>query len=1303
MRKASILLFVIFFTVLLCLSLPPRASTEIERRSQPSVLPTQEAPAIKSPAAKRSGTKKLKEPLRIGGASAHGEHKLLADAAGFSAAFPTLNPAPQTGVSACNQFNVCAARFDDVATGVDIRNRYAQIKFAGTGDAGIFTKVNSTGSPARSLPNSIVTGNANEPLTVTFPNPVSAVSFFILAIDDPGIIARIETFDGGTLTGRFDVLGNTTHTPQLIDFGARRITQMRVVSITDRFGFTYDDFEFSLILPTAPRNLRAPSVTGHQVSLAWDAGSDTTTYQVKRGPRNTGPFTVIGTTSGTTFVDNGVSPGETHFYVVTPFNLGGQGSDSNVLPILTPLAAPTLLAATTFPDDPSHFLEVRLEWNAPERVDRFNIKRSRVSGRDYVTFAHLSDPITQIGPGPVGSTVKLDEPDTNYFYVVSAVKSGVESPNSNEIPAQVLQTCGYKTFTPRPSPRAVTHFDWAMRTEVSDKDGLVIRDLALNGRYLTNMMSVPYVNVFVKQPDGFLRTLRVELTPDNSNPTPHDPSRVRARLIAYNPNYTDTDSNGRILSGVMASYIVDHLFPGSVSCLKITQKYLFGFREEGGCELSSTLPCARFYPKVEYDFDGKGRETLMSIVIPQRLHHRIEDQPASTVGLFRDCDALPLFSFSDPRPFPCLNVASPLESQVFEKVEHPVREERQDLVVSGGRDQRAWDNVHQTNKNLVGGPFPADLNLSERVEHGQLGGCPECFHSHWRWGAESSTLAETLRAYFFRRYSVGPPSFGGGNLIGFGGNNTNQDLKIAVVRFNPNPDEIHPPDYERLVNGENMWKQETSVQLSPSPGTIIVKTTKQDTVLWYTTTGRNTKGTTFEYGAFANWNRSLIASDVQPGQAAGASGGASSSASVEDGPKSLTYEFGYREGTTTSTPFDPNIVGPLPQGYAHFNNVGYEIKTEAVGSGNLVVTFTVPSVTSQAAFNNLRILQAEHDPFNPKGAIWADHTILAPDPQAPDFATRTIRVRTSHLGLFVIASLTNQPVNPKTANIAVSAEDSPDPIVAGNDLTYTLNVSNLGPDAATQVGLVNNLSPDVSFVSVSPVNVDCKFDQGSVYCNLGALGVGATKTISIVVKPLEKSRNRFPDTGQEIGFSAYAASVKETDSNLDNNTARATTKVFPDPNAAPTVRITAPADGAILTGPTNIIVTAEASDSDGAVSQVVFYGDGAVIGSGELVSAGQYRFNWNNVGFGTHSLWAVAVDNGGRRAVSDTVNLLVNGPASVNITSPASGSFLLPNSTVNITATASHPSGTISKVQFFANENLIGEATASSGNQYSLT
>jgi cellulose 1,4-beta-cellobiosidase len=92
------------------------------------------------------------------------------------------------------------------------------------------------------------------------------------------------------------------------------------------------------------------------------------------------------------------------------------------------------------------------------------------------------------------------------------------------------------------------------------------------------------------------------------------------------------------------------------------------------------------------------------------------------------------------------------------------------------------------------------------------------------------------------------------------------------------------------------------------------------------------------------------------------------------------------------------------------------------------------------------------------------------------------------------------------------------------------------------------------------------------------------------------------------------------------------------PNLPPSVTITSPAEGATFDANANITITADASDSDGTISQVDFYAGNTVIGSRTVAP---YTITWNDVPAGNYALTAAATDNLGATSTSAVVNITV--------------------------------------------------------------
>ena len=129
--------------------------------------------------------------------------------------------------------------------------------------------------------------------------------------------------------------------------------------------------------------------------------------------------------------------------------------------------------------------------------------------------------------------------------------------------------------------------------------------------------------------------------------------------------------------------------------------------------------------------------------------------------------------------------------------------------------------------------------------------------------------------------------------------------------------------------------------------------------------------------------------------------------------------------------------------------------------------------------------------------------------------------------------------------------------------------------------------------------------------------------------------------------------------------------------AQPTVSITAPAAGALLTS--TVTLSAQA-DSPAGIAGVQFRLDGADLGG--RVNAAPYALSWNTAQFlgNAHLLTAVAWDASGSSATSAAVPVTVdNTPPAVVIMNPAAGASV--SSTVMVSANATDNVG-VAAVQF---------------------
>jgi uncharacterized repeat protein (TIGR01451 family) len=120
-----------------------------------------------------------------------------------------------------------------------------------------------------------------------------------------------------------------------------------------------------------------------------------------------------------------------------------------------------------------------------------------------------------------------------------------------------------------------------------------------------------------------------------------------------------------------------------------------------------------------------------------------------------------------------------------------------------------------------------------------------------------------------------------------------------------------------------------------------------------------------------------------------------------------------------------------------------------------------------------------------------------------------------------------------TADLEITKTDSQDRSPTGRDLTYTLTVTNNGPDVASGVTVTDVLPPSVTFASATPSQGTCSESNGTVTCSVETLANAATTTVDIVVTP------------RTAGLITNTASVTApaTDPSDVNNTASENTSI----------------------------------------------------------------------------------------------------------------------------------------------------------------
>lgn len=215
----------------------------------------------------------------------------------------------------------------------------------------------------------------------------------------------------------------------------------------------------------------------------------------------------------------------------------------------------------------------------------------------------------------------------------------------------------------------------------------------------------------------------------------------------------------------------------------------------------------------------------------------------------------------------------------------------------------------------------------------------------------------------------------------------------------------------------------------------------------------------------------------------------------------------------------------------------------------------------------------------------------------------------------------------RPTDLSITKTDSADPARAGRNLTYTLSVTNNGPTAATGVTVTDNLPSGLSARSASASQGSCS-GTTTVTCAIGNLAVGASATVTIVVRP------------SAAGTITNTASVSgdQPDPNSANNSASQSTVVTAAAAAqvdrsAPVVAV----GGVRASGCLRSAFTARVNIRDRSrMRRVVVTVDGR-----QVQSTRSKRFTVSvpaaGLRAGRHTLRVVAIDaRGNRRVVSRT-------------------------------------------------------------------
>ena len=178
-------------------------------------------------------------------------------------------------------------------------------------------------------------------------------------------------------------------------------------------------------------------------------------------------------------------------------------------------------------------------------------------------------------------------------------------------------------------------------------------------------------------------------------------------------------------------------------------------------------------------------------------------------------------------------------------------------------------------------------------------------------------------------------------------------------------------------------------------------------------------------------------------------------------------------------------------------------------------------------------------------------------------------------------------------------------------------------------------------------------------------------------------------TWTDLSAGSYTITAKAFDNSGNSTTSSPVTFTVGSgtsstPSSGITVSITSPKQNGSYSN--SVQLTASASDANGSISKVEFYNGSKLITTEQNAP---YDWTWSNVPTGNYTIVAKATDNDGNVVTSSPVSFTVGGAPLVSITSPKMNSSYNASASVRLTADASDPGGSISKVDFYSGNTLI--------------
>ena len=236
--------------------------------------------------------------------------------------------------------------------------------------------------------------------------------------------AKYEIYRSTQQSTGYSLLGTTTSTSYVNTGAAAGITYYYKVCAVNSAGTSaYSNIvsgRAKAAIPAAPRVTIGNSSASGKPQLTWAAVDGAAKYEIYRSTQQSTGFTLLGTTTSTSYVNTGAAVGTTYYYKVRALNVdGAAGAYSSTVSGAAKAVAPAAPTVTMTYSDSG---KPKLTWSAVSGAASYRVYRSESRGTGY----SLLGTTTSTGYVNTGAAV-----GKTYYYRVKAVNSAGTSAYSN--------------------------------------------------------------------------------------------------------------------------------------------------------------------------------------------------------------------------------------------------------------------------------------------------------------------------------------------------------------------------------------------------------------------------------------------------------------------------------------------------------------------------------------------------------------------------------------------------------------------------------------------------------------------------------------------------------------------------------------------------------------------------------------------------------------------------------------------------------------------------------------------------------